>query len=499
MPDSLRATAPAAYSSQQFPWPSAISFPTSERRPMRRLSFRLTLLLGFLLVSLLLGAAAWRGLRVLDEFAERSRAGAARAVQITADIGQLAERSVDLERSARQYLVLQEPQLLERYAATMALAAQHLDRVGKLGIAPIDVAAEGWQQAAQAAAAALPRNEGEAALAALAELGVRNARLAEAGRQWIDAHNATLLDELERNRRTLAVQVLAAVAAALAIALVIGWWLARPVLALEAAIRRLGAGQFEAPIEIRGPDDLQRLGQRLDWLRQRLADLEADRVRVLRHVSHELKTPLAAMCEGVALLQEQVIGPLSEDQREVAVILEHNTRALQRQIVDLLNYHATVFDAGHLRRLRILLPDLLQQVADAQRLQSQARSLSIRVEAERRQACLDPDKLAVALGNLLSNAIAFSPEGGEIVLAATIADGMLYFDCIDDGPGVPAADAERIFDPFVQGPARPESAPPGSGVGLSIVRELIAAHDGRVYLLPRLRGAHFRMELPHES
>ena len=109
---------------------------------MRRLSFRLTLLLAFCWCRCCLVPRLAR-LRVLDEFAERSRAGAAQAVQITADIGQLAERSVDLERSARQYLVLQEPQLLERYATTMALAAQHLDRVGKLGIAPI-----GWQPTA---------------------------------------------------------------------------------------------------------------------------------------------------------------------------------------------------------------------------------------------------------------------------------------------------------------------------------------------------------------
>ncbi len=465
---------------------------------MRRLSFRLTLLLGFLLVALLLGTAAWRGLRVLEDFAERSRAAAAQAVQMTADIQHLAERSVDLERSARHYLVLLEPALKQRFAATATQAEQHLDRVRKAGGEAVAAAAAGWRHAAADAAAALDREDGEAALAALAQLGVHNAQLADAGRQWIDANNARLPEELERNRRTLAIQVLVAVAAAMAIALLIGWWLTRPVLALEAAIRRLGAGQFEAPIEIRGPDDLQRLGQRLDWLRQRLADLEADRVRVLRHVSHELKTPLAAMCEGVALLQEQVIGPLTADQREVAAILEHNTRALQRQIVDLLNYHATVFDAGHLNRRRISLLELLQQVADGQRLQSQARALNVRIEAERRQACLDPEKLGVALGNLLSNAIAFSPEGGEIVLAAHIVDDALHIDCVDQGPGVPAADAERIFDPFVQGPLRPDHAPPGSGVGLSIVRELAAAHSGRVFLLPSRQGAHFRLELPYE-
>jgi two-component system sensor histidine kinase GlrK len=138
-------------------------------------------------------------------------------------------------------------------------------------------------------------------------------------------------------------------------------------------------------------------------------------------------------------------------------------------------------------------------VADTQRLQLQARALRVSISARRRQACLDPDKLSVALGNLLSNAIIFSVDGGEIRLLAAVVDELLVIDCIDAGPGVAEADAERIFEPFVQGRQRPESAPPGSGVGLSIVRELVAAQGGRVFLVKSERGAHFRMELTYEQ
>jgi two-component system sensor histidine kinase GlrK len=271
------------------------------------------------------------------------------------------------------------------------------------------------------------------------------------------------------------------------------------VAGLEAAIEQLGDSRFDQPIEIRGPADLQRLGHRLDWLRLRLAELEADRARVLRHVSHELKTPLAALREGTALLQEQVVGPLTADQREVVGILEHNTRALQRQIEDLLAYHATVFDAGRLQRRRVALDGLLQSAVDEQRLQLQARELRAEVECARQQVQLDPDKLRVALANLLSNAIAYSPAGGEIRLCAALEGGQLLIDCIDQGPGVAAGDAERIFDPFFQGCRRPETDTQGSGVGLSIVRELVAAQGGRVFLVASEHGAHFRMELPYEN
>jgi two-component system sensor histidine kinase GlrK len=466
---------------------------------MRRLSFRLTLLLGFLLVALLLGAAALRGLLVLERFAAQSRNSAAMAVQVTADIHQLAERSIDMERSARQFLVLRDPALRERFATILGEAWPLLERLPQAEAPEIAAAASGWRTAAEAATSALQAGKGDATLAALAQLGSQNGLLADSGRQWIDGHNARLLRELENNRNILLVQVLSAIAAALAIGAALGWWLVRPVGRLEAAIEQLGASRFDQPIDIRGPVDLQRLGRRLDWLRLRLAELEADRVRVLRHVSHELKTPLAALREGVALLQEEVVGPLTVDQREVAGILEHNTRALQRQIEDLLNYHATVFDAGHLQRRRVVVREVLQAVVEEQRLQLQARSLQVRIDAGRQQVLLDPDKLRVALANLLSNAIVYSPPEKEIRLAATVADGVLAIDCIDAGPGVAEEDRERIFEPFVQGERRPAAGLPGSGVGLSIVRELIAAQGGRVCLVPSSQGAHFRMELPYEQ
>lgn len=235
---------------------------------------------------------------------------------------------------------------------------------------------------------------------------------------------------------------------------------------------------------------------------QRLSELEADRARVLRHLSHELKTPLAALREGVALLQEQVLGALSPEQREVLVILDHNVRALQRQVEDLLNYHATVFDVVRTQVQRVALRDLLAAAVAEQQLQAQKHELRIVVGCAVAYARLDPDKTRMALANLLSNAIAFSPPGGEIRLqveCGTDAGHSLFFDCIDQGPGVAAADIDRIFDPFVQGKRRPHKSDTGSGVGLSLVREAAIAQGGRAYLVPSATGAHFRMEIPYED
>ena len=150
--------------------------------------------------------------------------------------------------------------------------------------------------------------------------------------QELNARQSTELQaRVDASRRTVMHQLVGAIVLALVLALWLGIGLARPFKRLERAIRRLGENQLEQPVAITGPADLRRVGQQLEWLRLRLLELDADKARFLRHVSHELKTPLAALREGVALLQDGVTGALSEGQKEVTQILHQNTLALQTQ------------------------------------------------------------------------------------------------------------------------------------------------------------------------
>ena len=110
---------------------------------------------------------------------------------------------------------------------------------------------------------------------------------------------------------------------------------------------------------------------------------------------------------------------------------------------------------------------------------------------------VDPEKLRAALGNLLSNAIRFSPPGGSIRFALARQPGLACIDIRDEGPGVAEGDRARVFEPFYRGERQPEGAVKGTGIGLSIVREYVEAHGGRVELLADGPGAHFRIELPH--
>ncbi|MQA39664.1 sensor histidine kinase [Rugamonas aquatica] len=472
---------------------------------LTKLSFRQLLLGVFLLIAVLLSAASLHALWTLDRLAAHSRDSGRHALALTENTQQLAERSVAMARSARQFLVLDDPAFRTRYADAWREARAALDAVAAALPYTPPGTFDRWRRAGEQAwdilqAPARPRSSArqQALEKVLAPLPSVNAELADEVKLEVERRNSVLLSELDQRRGVLKGQVMASIVLAALLAGGFGLWLSRPLAQIESAIDRLGENRYDQPIAVRGPSDLQRVGQQLNWLRQRLSDLEADKARFLRHISHELKTPLAALREGVALLEDGVAGALSPNQREIAGILNQNTAALQSQIEALLRYNAATFDAHHLQREPTDVAALLAQAIATQRLQTQAAGLSVTVEGTARTIAVDAEKLAVAVGNLLSNAVRFSPHGGQVAFHLAEAGGKLRIDCIDQGPGVAPDDAARIFEPFYQGARQPPGARRGNGIGLSIVYEYVAAHGGALQLLPSERGAHFRIELPYD-
>ena len=466
-----------------------------------QISFRQLLVLAFLLIAALLGAASLRALFALEDLTTQSRETAASVVELSAAAQSLTERSASMERTSRQAIVLNDRVLRERYDASARDAAGVLDRLAEHGV-KADLIAQ-WKSRVAAVTAlqsgppatALERDQQVAR--EFREMDEVSTAISQQVQRAIETQNRGLLDKLDASRKFLGQQVISAIVLAIFLAMVFGIWLTRPLKRLEAAIIGLGENRLHEAIAIRGPADLQMVGQRLDWLRLRLVELDADKSRFLRHVSHELKTPLASLREGVSLLEDGIAGELSDNQREIAKILRHNTGLLQSQIEDLLRFNAAAFEARQLRREKTDLVQLVEKQIETQRLQAQAHDLHVRVTGKAVQMEVDPEKIGTALANLISNAIRFSPLHGTISIALSQLDDSVRIDLQDEGPGIAAADRERIFEPFFRGERQPADAIRGSGIGLSIVHEYISAHGGRIELLPTTSGAHFRIELPH--
>jgi two-component system, NtrC family, sensor histidine kinase GlrK len=305
--------------------------------------------------------------------------------------------------------------------------------------------------------------------------------------------------DAESVQRQLVLLVIFSTAVALGLALALTRHIARPIAELDGAIRQLGGADFERPIAVRGPEDLKTLGERLDWLRRRLVELEDEKNRFLRHLSHELKTPLTALREGAELLHDEVGGTLSESQRRVVAIMKDNSIKLQRLIEELLDYQRALHSAAALAPRKLALDVLVREVARSHELAAQAKGLQIAVDAQAATVVADPEKLRSVVDNLIGNAVKFTPAGGSVSVLARSSGDEALIDVIDSGPGVPAEERDSIFDSFFRGRAKASARIEGSGLGLAIAREFVEAHGGSISVLAEERGAHFRVALPRRK
>lgn len=291
------------------------------------------------------------------------------------------------------------------------------------------------------------------------------------------------------------------VAALIPITLVLVAWLAtrirRPVSQLAGAIRRLGDEQFDVPVHVEGPRDLGELGQHLNWMRGRLRELEQEKDMFLRDMSHQLKTPLASICEGAELLRDGSVGALDPTQQRVADLIRQNSIDLQRMIENLLQFSALRRTGAELRRKPVSVDDMLGEIRRSSGLALMAKELEMIVDADDVTIHADHDKLRSALDNLVSNAIRHSPQGGTVRCCARVREASAVIDVIDSGPGVPESQRDKIFDAFYQGKTSPGSTVRGSGVGLSLARYCVEAHGGSITVNDATGGgACFTITIP---
>jgi two-component system sensor histidine kinase GlrK len=309
------------------------------------------------------------------------------------------------------------------------------------------------------------------------------------------------LEKLQANTRS-AQQELAWLSAALipGTLVLVGLFLllvGRPMRQIDRAIRELGEGDFDRPITVSGPNDIETLGRQLEWLRHRLKESTDEKNKFLRHMSHELKTPLANIREGTELLLDGSVGQLDIQQQEVTSILRDNGIKLQKLIENLLTFSAWQTHTAALELTEFELKPMVFSVLSQHRLVLTNKKIKLQLGISAINVIADEGKLKLVIENLLSNAIKFTPSGGTIHVGAGMQGNDLVIDVSDNGPGVHPDDGDRIFEAFYQG-RRPQGGPVGgTGIGLSVVAECVLAHGGSVQLARSEQpGARFQVRLP---
>jgi two-component system, NtrC family, sensor histidine kinase GlrK len=408
-----------------------------------------------------------------------------------------------LERTARLYQILPNNDLLEAYARNQQRLETTLNELLTLPLnepAQNDVRAlkaESERRAEEIKTA--PANSVRMAelVSSYPQMSDLASKISNHVSGQMDHELSALQEAAQLAQQNLFWQTLLLVPMTLAVVAVFTYLFGRPIRAIDRSISELGRGTFSRPIAIRGPADLERLAAQLEWLRVRLLELAQEKNRFLRHMSHELKTPLANIREGTELLMDGAVGELQSAQREVTAILRENGMKLQRLIENLLSFSAWQAKSVGLEVSEFKLRPLIKSVLENQQLTLVAQRVRLDVQVEDLTPLADRAKVRLILDNLLSNAIKFTPRGGNISIHARREREQLVIDVIDSGPGIPPEERNRIFEAFYQGKTPQGGHVKGTGIGLSVVTEFVNAHGGSIEILEAAAGgAHFRVRLP---
>lgn len=425
--------------------------------------------------------------------------------QMVASIGRLNEMDntvnaqiSSIERSARQYLLLRNPRFLEIFHQHLESLTPALQRLGRE--LPESGSVGSLQQVLQVLATELNHPEPELIVqeSILANLQQANTLVRNLSGE-VDGRVQTMLDERDQQfdqvMGHLMLTGVFALPGTLLLVVLSSVTVTRPVRRLAHAIRQLGHGHWQDPIQIIGPADLRSLGASLEWMRNRLEATEKQKQAFVRHVTHELKTPLAAIVEAGSLLLDEVPGPVNPAQRQVVRILMSNADNLQVLIQQLLNYNAVahgMLNADAEVDLQALCTRIRTKLMDSRPSSRCQWSISGTPQTLRS----DPQALEMILSNLLSNAHDFTPESGRVSVTWGQEAESWWLRVADNGPGMTKEECQNIFKPFFQGKARRRGPLKGTGLGLAIVQECVAHLHGTIEVASGADGSTFTVRFP---
>ncbi len=448
---------------------------------IRHLSFVALAILGVpLLVSLSLSL---RHVELLSQQAHSLVAQASDGSQLRK---QLQQQLDTLERTSKQAVVLRDPQADQR----------------------VDSLLGEWHQWRLSQTIALPEFAELKQFQARFELAREQQQLPPLNDYFVSINNALLLWEQQQQQDLLLgasefdlfrqqarkgiLISLASLPLAAVVAFLLMWGTTRPLTLMQQQITKLKRHGLGQPIKVKGLCELVEIAEALDDMRLRLLQIEQQRSDYLRHLSHALKTPLAAIREGNALLSDDSIGSLSPQQRELTHILDDSSLRLQQLIERLLDFNHLLAAPRH-REQRVNLAELVPKVLLNHRPSILSRGLIVEDLALEHELFSESESLQVIIDNLISNAVKFSPAGGCIQLSLVTEHGHWALRVDDQGPGIDELQQARVFEAFYQGDAVASASVKGSGLGLAIAGEL-AKRLGLVLSYQRLeQGSRFQL------
>ena len=471
------------------------------------MTLRLRLAFGLAAVAVLLAAPLGLALRALREAS--TAAGTLRDQEVAASLmigrSRAATREVREAETTLLFVPTDENGLPYLTRATRALRAT-ADSLARYQLAPqgdtlravaarIDAAGPRERAAAAARDTLLAARISETEVAPALKLAEETLGAAE---REVRRRATDRALRVSGSARVAVGQALALFAAAAAGAVAVSVWLARsidrPVRDLVAGMAAVADGRFDHRLRVapNRQDEFGALAVSYDAMAAHLAELDRIKAEFVSVASHELKTPINVMLGYVALVQEGLYGPVTAAQADVLRTVEAQGQQLTRLVQHLLDVSRFRAGAGRIEARPVALRPFLTDLERAHAVLAHQRGLTLTLTADAALPDVvswDVDRMAEVLGNLLANAVKFTPSGGRVTLIAEPAPDLAAVDLKRPGPalrlvvedtgvGIAPAQLPHIFDKFYQADNQARASSAGSGLGLAIAKQIVEAHGG---------------------
>lgn len=291
---------------------------------------------------------------------------------------------------------------------------------------------------------------------------------------------------LRRTNHALLLAVAGAVALALLIGVLLARTLTRPLRSLTLAAQKITAGELDQQVKVTGRDEIGQLAEAFNRMSQEIARVNQQRKQMTADVAHELRTPLTVIAGYVESMQDGVLEPTPARLNLIYAEIER----LMRLVGDLRMLSQA--DAGELtlNPQQIAAQQLVQEAAERFSLQAQQQGIALnwQVHAETPPVRADEARMMQVLGNLVVNALRYTPDGGSVTITAEPAGGGVLFSVVDNGSGIDPAELPLIFERFHRADKSRHTESGETGLGLAIVKAIVEAHGGRVEAQSQVDG-----------
>lgn len=468
-----------------------------ESGSLLRLGSLRQLILGSFLVALVpLAALMWQSHSDLTRVSRLTIQETQLIAGIVSKMQQLESASAVLERSLRQYVILKNEVAEKLVNSALSRFQEHTD-----ALCQAEQRLEGCDvlQPALATLHNYSQFENEQALSpGLTALREALLRMHDSVEMAIDKRLATQQQDVEsmQVRQTWLSALLVSVS--LVLILLGSQLVINPVRKLKLIIRMLARQQGRLPpLSTRAPKELVGVERDLHWLGERLTQLESIRTALLRHAAHELKTPLASIKEGCALLSDGSVGKLTGPQQEVMSLLMSSTSRLNTLIEKLLDYNILLQQA-QAKFTDVDIELMVTQCIEDYQLALQNHHLSVSLNAGTVKA--DPELLRRIFDNLLSNAVAHGAVDKAIYIKVDVVDSEAIIDVANHGRKIAEDKIDNLFEPFVRGEGARNDNVIGTGLGLSIVADCARIMHGSVRVIDvDYAEVCFRVVIPQQE